>query len=426
MQLGLQHPPAVGSQLAHRTSPGPRSRASLDGEASSEGLPPSAETAAPGNWHARPVTDFDFGRLRRYPDVEAPNLHAVDATDRLLLDTAAPVLAGAGPGEVAVLGDRYGALTLGAAGRFGCVGLRCHTDPLTGELARRANAERFGLVDSYTDCPLTAELVAGARVVLVQAPKGLDELAEWVGLIAAHADPAVTVVLGGRVKYLTPAMNDALGLAFDTVTAGLARQKSRVITASGLRAGASFPDFPRREWHADLGMTVCAHGGVFAGTRIDVGTRRLLGVLDQLPSVDSAIDLGCGTGVLAVALARQGVRVLASDTSAAAVRSCVATAEANGVAGLVTVRRDDALASVPAGSVELIVCNPPFHSGAAVHAGAAVRLFEAAARTLAPAGELWTVFNRHLGYVPELRQLIGPTRVVHRDPKFTVTASSRR
>jgi len=369
---------------------------------------------------------FDFDQLRRFPDVEAANLFAADATDRLLLDTAAGAVACAGPGEVVVLGDHYGALTLGAASRFGCTGLRCHTDPLTGELARAFNAERCGLAAGYRDCPLTAELVAGARVVLAQAPKGLDELAEWTGLIARHADPAVTVFLGGRVKYLTPAMNDVLGLAFDTVTAGLARQKSRVITASGLRAAASLPEFPRREWHADLGVTVCAHGGAFAGTRIDVGTRRLLGVLDQLPAVESAIDLGCGTGMLAVALARRGVRVLASDSSAAAVRSCAATAEANGVAGLVTVRRDDALASAPAGSASLIVCNPPFHSGAAVHAGAAVRLFEAAARTLAPGGQLWTVFNSHLGYSSVLRQLVGPTRTVHRDPKFTVVVSVRR
>jgi 16S rRNA (guanine1207-N2)-methyltransferase len=368
-------------------------------------------------------SDVDLGRLRRYPDVEAPNLHAVDATDRLLLDTAAASLAGAGPGEVVVLGDHYGALTLGAAGRFGCTGLRCHTDALTGELARRANAERLGLAGNYSDHPLAAELVAGARVVLAQAPKGLDELAEWVGLIAGHAEPAVTVYLGGRVKYLTPAMNDVLGLAFDTVTAGLARQKSRVITASGLRAEASLPAFPRHEWHDDLGMAVCAHGGVFAGSAIDIGTRRLLGVLDQLPAVDSAIDLGCGTGVLAVALARRGIRVLASDASAAAVRSCTATAEANGVAGLVTVRRDDALGSVAASSASLIVCNPPFHLGGAVHAGAAVKLFQAAARVLAPGGELWTVFNSHLGYSSVLHRLVGPTRTVHRDAKFTVTAS---
>lgn len=373
--------------------------------------------------------EFDLDRLRRHPDVEAPNLHAVDATDRLLLDTAAPLLADAEPGEVVVLGDRYGALTLGAAGRFGCQAIRCHTDALTGELARACNAERLGLTGSYSDCSLTAELVTGARVVLAQAPKSLDELAEWTGLIAGHADPGATVFLGGRVKYLTPAMNEGLGLAFGTVTAGLARQKSRVITASGLRRDLALPEFPKREWHADLGITVCAHGGAFAGTRIDIGTRRLLGVLDQLPTGDStaesAIDLGCGTGVLAVALARRGVRVLASDSSAAAVRSCGATAEANGLTDLITVQRDDALASVPASSAALIVCNPPFHSGAAVNTGAATRLFSAAARTLAPGGQLWTVFNRHLDYVPALRRLVGPTRTVHRDSKFTVTASVR-
>jgi 16S rRNA (guanine1207-N2)-methyltransferase len=371
------------------------------------------------------MTDLDLALLRRFPDVEAANLHAVDATDRLLLDTAAAALAAAGPGEVAVVGDRYGALTLGAADRFGAVGIRCHTDAVTGELARALNAARFGLAGSYAECALSGELFAGARVVLLQAPKGLDELTEWVGLIARHADPAVRVFLGGRIKYLTPAMNDVLGLAFETVTAGLARQKSRVIEAAALRSDASLPSFPRREWHADLGMWVCAHGGTFAGTRIDIGTRRLLGVLPELPAVDAAIDLGCGTGVLAIALAQRGIRVLASDSSAAAVRSCLATVEANGLGALVTVQRDDALSSVPAASASLIVCNPPFHVGGAVHAGAAVRLFEAAARVLAPGGELWTVFNSHLGYQPVLRRLIGPTRVVHRDPKFTVTASGK-
>jgi len=361
--------------------------------------------------------------LRRFPDVEAPNLHAVDATDRLLLDTAAPTLGELPPGTLVVLGDRYGALTLGAASRFGCARIRCHTDALTGEQARALNAERFGLTGSYSDFALTGELFTGARVVLVQAPKGLDELAEWVGLLARHADSAVRVFLGGRVKYLTPAMNDVLGLAFENVTAGLARQKSRVIEAAGLRADPEPPSFPQREWHADPGLWVCAHGGAFAGTRIDIGTRRLLAVLSELPHVDSAIDLGCGTGVLAVALARRGIRVLASDSSAAAVRSCSATAEANGLTELIAVQRDDALSSVASSSVPLIVCNPPFHLGGAVHAGAAVKLFESAARVLAPGGQLWTVFNSHLGYSSVLRRLIGPSRVVHRDLKFTVAAS---
>jgi 16S rRNA (guanine1207-N2)-methyltransferase len=45
---------------------------------------------------------------------------------------------------------------------------------------------------------------------------------------------------------------------------------------------------------------------------------------------------------------------------------------------------------------------------------------------LAPQGELWTVFNRHLPYLPALERHVGPTAVKGRNPKFTVTVSIRR
>jgi 16S rRNA (guanine1207-N2)-methyltransferase len=88
--------------------------------------------------------------------------------------------------------------------------------------------------------------------------------------------------------------------------------------------------------------------------------------------------------------------------------------------------RDDAADSLADGSVDLVVCNPPFHVGAAVVTTAADRLFAAAARVLRPGGELWTVYNSALRYKPVLTRVVGPTRVVERTPKFTVTASTRR
>jgi 16S rRNA (guanine1207-N2)-methyltransferase len=88
--------------------------------------------------------------------------------------------------------------------------------------------------------------------------------------------------------------------------------------------------------------------------------------------------------------------------------------------------RDDAGDSLAAGSVDLVVCNPPFHVGAAVVTTAADRLFAAAARVLRPGGELWTVYNSALRYKPELSRTVGPTRVVAQTPKFTVTVSTRR
>ena len=73
-------------------------------------------------------TNFEslFARLRRFPDVEAANLQAWDATDKLLLDSALEMQA-AGMlqpgGRLAIVGDRYGALTLGALST-GCPELR--------------------------------------------------------------------------------------------------------------------------------------------------------------------------------------------------------------------------------------------------------------------------------------------------------------
>ena len=76
------------------------------------------------------------------------------------------------------------------------------------------------------------------------------------------------------------------------------------------------------------------------------------------------------------------------------------------------------MSSLPAGSADLILLNPPFHLGAAVHAGAGLKLIEAAGRVLAPGGELWTVFNSHLHYRPALERLIGPTREVGQESEI--------
>lgn len=364
--------------------------------------------------------------LRRYPDLEAPNLHAVDASDRLILDEAAPALERAA-GGVVVIGDHHGALTLGAITRYGLSGVRAHQDRLLGERALHANAERLGL-DGFTSHGLTPDLVAGARVVLLQLPRSLDALDEIAGLIADHADPDVVVVAGGRVKHMTTAMNDVLARHFANVQAHLARQKSRVLVAREPKDERPEKRWPERREHPDLGITVCAHGGAFAGTGIDIGTRALLQHLDAIPhDATDAVDLGCGTGVLAVLLARgsESLVVTATDESAAAVASAEATVAANGLEGRVRVVRANGAETVPDASVDVVLLNPPFHVGAAVHDGVARTLFADASRVLKPGGELWAVWNSHLRYRPTLERIVGPTRQVSRDPKFTVTVSTR-
>jgi 16S rRNA (guanine1207-N2)-methyltransferase len=373
---------------------------------------------------------FSFEDLRRFPDVEADNLVAVDATDRLVLAEAGAAVKAAAAGRVVVVGDRYGAMTLGAIALHGAADVRVHQDPITGEQALAHNATRVGLTNDFRQLPLTQELFAGATVLLGQLPKSLDALRETAQLAAASADTDVLVFLGGRVKHMTHAMSDVLGESFTEVRASLARQKSRVLMASGplppVEPGGTA--YPLRLHHRDLDLWVCAHGATFAGAKIDIGTRFLLEFLDQMhPTARVAVDLGCGTGVIAAALARArpSLSVIATDQSAGAVASAAATMDANELADRVRVLRDDAMSTLPDASVDLVACNPPFHLGTSVHAGAALRLFGSAARVLAPGGELWTVFNSHLAYGRALSRMVGPTHAVGRNAKFTVACSRR-
>jgi 16S rRNA (guanine1207-N2)-methyltransferase len=385
-----------------------------------------------------------FAALRRRPDVEAPNLQAWDATDRLLLEAAAGLVPAGS--TVAVIGDRYGALTLGALAVLNPGTVRVHQDLITGERALQLNAAALrtaGLLPDlparlpaggsdgepgFTQLPLGPELLAGAQAVLLQLPKTLAELDEIATAVARHAGPEVTLLAGGRVKHMSLGMNAVLERHFSSVQPQLARQKSRVILASGPQGSGEQGNYPVVEHLAELDLDVAAHGAVFAGTKLDIGTRFLLTFLPSMKAARHAVDLGCGTGILAAMYARQhpGAAVTATDQSAAAVASAQATAQANGLGGRITVLQDDALSTLGAGSVDLVLLNPPFHVGAGVHAGAGLKMIEAAGRVLAPEGELWTVFNRHLPYLPALERHVGPTAVKGRNPKFTVTVSTRR
>ncbi|MGM7670816.1 class I SAM-dependent methyltransferase [Microbacterium sp. A93] len=376
------------------------------------------------------MPDFAYDRLRRFPDVEADNLQAYDATDLQLVERALALVEerGLSGPEIVVIGDEYGAITLALADT-GLAGVRVHQDSATGRLALANNAQKLELT-GFAAHEFDTDLVAGARLVLLQLPKALADLEEIADAVARWAAPDVTLVAGGRVKHMTLTQNEVLGRNFDTVQAQRSERKSRLIVATGPLPVAEEPPYPQRAEHPEFALTLVAHGGAFAANRIDIGTRVLLELFAAggAPTAENVIDLGCGTGALAAyyALHHPDARVIATDRSAAAAASARETMIANGVADRVTVTHDDAGAELPDASADLILLNPPFHLGASVHTGAATRLFEASARLLRPGGELLTVFNSSLTYKPELTRLIGPTEQLHRTAKFTVTRSIKR
>lgn len=397
---------------------------------------------------------FDFRALSRWPLPESPELQAHDAADLLLLDTAqawwdAGHGAGSHPAPVVVLEDHHGALTLPLLAQGHPV--RIGQDGLAQERSLDANLLRLrpGDVPNLSRSESAARLLDGAATVLLQLPRSLDALDQWARWVAEYALPDVVVLAGGRDKHMTRGQNTVLERYFMDVVPGRGRSKSRVLTARGPRRGR--PDrFPLRAEHPlpDVGpVTLAAFGATFGGAHLDPGTALLLDhlrpVAERLAASDQchAVDVGCGNGTIAIYLAlaarRLSVtpgentldapeRIVATDQSADACASTALTAELNGVRDLVEVRRDDALASFPDASKDVLVLNPPFHAGNAVDSRVALRLLAESARVLRPGGELWCVWNSHLQYRPELERRVGTTRQLARNPTFTVTVSTRR
>ena len=124
--------------------------------------------------------------------------------------------------------------------------MRVHQDLITGERALRNNAAALGLGAGPSDAgtrhafeqlALGKELLAGADLVLLQLPKTLAELDHIAGAVARYAAPGAVLLAGGRVKHMSLGMNAVLERHFATVQPQLARQKSRVIVASGRQRG---------------------------------------------------------------------------------------------------------------------------------------------------------------------------------------------
>lgn len=271
---------------------------------------------------------------------------------------------------------------------------------------------------------LDATTLDGVDLVWMRLPRALGALDEYSELIASHAADDVQVIAGGREKHLNRSMNSTLTGHFTSVSASLGQQKSRALRASGPRHGD--PVWPRHKTITVGGeqLEMWWHGATFAAGRVDDGTRLLIDHLDRVADADRYLDLGCGSGLLATLIARAhpDSDVDATNTSWAAVDSTRRTAAGTGVR---THWAAD-LGDFADQDLDVIVCNPPFHRGAAKDSAPTIALFEQAARALADGGEFWCVFNSHLPWKAHLSRLIGATTLVAQNPGFTLTRSLRR
>lgn len=150
------------------------------------------------------------------------------------------------------------------------------------------------------------------------------------------------------------------------------------------------------EVRVDIGggaaLRVRTDRGVFSHRHLDAGTALLLRRAPPPPARGTLLDLGSGSGAIALTLAhrRPAAEVWAVDVNERARRLTAANAELNGLVNVVVAAPDDVPAAV---RFDLIWSNPPIRIGkAALH-----DLLVTWLSRLTPTGRAVLVVQRHLG-----------------------------
>ncbi|ANI56733.1 methyltransferase [Pseudomonas sp. DR 5-09] len=368
-----------------------------------------------------PLLDTPFAQLDliRQPEQQKEPLQAFDAADEYLLNHLAEQNLPADT-RVLVLNDSFGALAISLSGK-----LQVSTSGdsflafqgLEKNLLRNSKA-----FDAVRGIPASAPLVGPFDRVLIRVPKTLALLEEQLIRLQGQLAPGAQVVAAAMVKHLPRAAGDLLERYIGPVQASLAVKKARLLIATPEPKTPAVSPYPTRYHLDEPAIELLNHANVFCREGLDIGTRAFLAHLPKNLGSARVADLGCGNGVLAIASALQNpeAHYTLVDESFMAVQSAAENWRAAFGERDVIVRAGDGLAGQEAQSLDVVLCNPPFHQQQVVGDFLAWRMFQQAREALVVGGALYIVGNRHLSYHSKLARLFRGVEQVAATPKFVI------
>lgn len=368
-----------------------------------------------------PLLDTPFAQLDliRQPEQQNEPLQAFDAADEYLLNYLAAQQPVAGT-RVLVLNDSFGAL---AASLLGKVEVSSSGDSFLGFQGLEKNLLRNGQAfDAIQGIPASEPLVGPFDRVLIRVPKTLALLEEQLIRLQGQLAPGAEVIAAAMIKHLPRAAGDLLERYIGPVQASLAVKKARLLIATPEAKEPAVSPYPSRYRLDAPGIELINHANVFCREGLDIGTRAFLPHLPKNLGSARVADLGCGNGVLAIASALQNpdAHYTLVDESFMAVQSAAENWRAALGDRDVIVRAGDGLAGQEAQSLDVVLCNPPFHQQQVVGDFLAWRMFQQAREALVVGGALYIVGNRHLGYHSKLARLFRGVEQVANTPKFVI------
>jgi 16S rRNA (guanine1207-N2)-methyltransferase len=324
-------------------------------------------------------------------------------------------------GRVLIINDSFGALSVALS--------HCSPqvwgDSWLGQQALRANLVANDLETTAVTWVDSVAIPQGpVDLVLIKVPKTLALLEDQLIRLRPLLTSSTQILVAGMQKALPRSVWPMLERLLGSLDTALAWKKAKLIR---VKPNLSLPlpsnPYPSTYKLEGTDWLITNHANVFSRDGLDIGTRFFLQHLPQMAQAQDVVDLGCGNGLLGLhaAVLNSGATIHFIDESFMAVASARTNVE--------DVLQDsdnarfhvaDGLEGFESGSVDLVLCNPPFHQQQAVGDHIAQRMFEQAYLTLRTGGELHIVGNRHLGYHVVLKKLFGNADLVASNAKFVI------
>lgn len=363
--------------------------------------------------------------LNRFPFRKNETLRAWDAADEYVLMHLAEEINNAS--RVLIINDNFGALSVALHSFNPTV----QTDSYLSHQGILENLATNNLDSGNITLLNSMESFDGIfDLVIIKVPKSNTYLEDILCKIQPHISPKTRIISAAMAKNIHTNTLKIFEKLLGETTTSLARKKARLVFSAFTNNKIIEPTAPSCfELEIDSGvLNICNLANVFSREKLDMGTRFLLEKLPQADSNKVIVDLGCGNGIVGVVAAQQhpDAQLIFSDESYMA----VASARLNFEAAFDGTREaqflaTDCLEGVDANSVDLILCNPPFHQNTVVGDQTAWQMFNEAHAALKPGGHFWIVGNHHLAYHAKLKTIFGGYTVMASNTKFAVMYSRK-
>ena len=381
--------------------------------------------------------------LSRFPLAQVNrSLQAWDSADEYLLSHCQTVQLISANSRVVIFNDAFGALTTHFC-RLGnndtsdnkeqvSTDVYCINDSYISSQGIAYNIEQNQLIgENITQLHCLDELPKNIDIILFKIPKSKSLLIDQLIKIKNNVNENTVFIAADRAKEIHSSTLKLFEKYLGTTTTSLAVKKARLVFCQLNQQQTFTSPFPtvwslpnnalKREF------SISNHANVYSREKLDIGARYFIENLPDVAKNSQVIDLGCGNGVIGLTiLANQpSANIQFFDESHMAISSAELNIKNNlpDVASQCQFHLNDCLTNVESNSVDLILCNPPFHQQTATTDHIAWQMFKDSHRVLKKGGELRIIGNRQLAYHIKLKRIFGNEKLIASNDKF-VTQSA--